>query len=282
MKAYASFGQLTEAGYLGSGTIILSYQTTLLRMLESASEEIDHFCHRHFDCWEGTQYFDGAGWVFIPNEDILSISEIALDISGSGTYGTVLSPTTDYLMYPISGPQSYPKNMLKMRMSSGIGYFASGIRAGVKITGVFGHGDGNSATPYHVTAITGSVTTTNGTTLTLSAEGTIQAGHTIRVGTEQMYVTAVSSNDSKTATVTRGVNGTTATIHTPAAASSIYDYPGPVVEATLLLATGWWKQRENPATYMSGDSISGTYTITKDMESIIVHRLSHLIKRKLI
>ena len=277
IHAYATFGQLTEAGYLGTGTVIASYQTTLLRMLENASEEIDHLCFRHFNCLEGIHYFDGSGRTLIPSDDILSISELLLDMDGDATYETTIT-SGYYNLYPLN---DYPKTYLKMNYTSGQGGFASGIIAGVKMTGVFGFGDGILAAPNYDTAITGTVATTTGTTLTLSAEGTIQAGHTIKVESEQMYVSAVSSDTSKTATVLRAANGTTGAIHS-AKIISVYHYPGPVVEAALILATAWWKQRENPATFMAGDNITGTYTITKDIEKIIKSRLDHLIKRKLV
>jgi hypothetical protein len=149
------------------------------------------------------------------------------------------------------------------------------------MTGVFGHGDGNSATPYASSGVTVTVATTTGTTLTLSAENTLQAGHTIRVESEQMYVTAVSTNGALTATVVRGVNGTTVVAHS-AKTAFIYKYPGPVVESTLLLATNWWKQRENPTVFRSGNSITGEYEITTDIEKILTKRLDHHIKRKLV
>ncbi len=273
--SYATLQQLADPGYLGQGIIDQKYDTTLLRMLENASEDIDHTCFRHFYCYEGTYYFDGAGLTLLQSEDILSITSIYLDLDGSQNWSTELS-SDYYFLYPLT---EYPKTYLKMTMNSPYS-FAPGIRSGVKITGVFGHGDGESATPYTDSGITGTVATTTGTTLTLSAEGTIEAGHTIRCESEQMYVSAVSSNNDKTATVIRGCNGTTASIHS-GKALYIYQYPGPIVESTLILATAWWKQRENPATFMAGDSVTGQYMISKDISGLIAKRLDHHIRRKL-
>jgi hypothetical protein len=274
--SYATLQQLSDPGYLGAGIINQGYGVTLQRMLENASEEIDHTCYRHFHCLEGTYLFDGSGRTLILSEDILSISSFLLDLDGDGTYETTLN-STDYTLYPLN---EWPKTYIKMNYSSGQGGFASGITAGVKITGVFGHGNGQSATPYYATSITGTVANATDTTLTLSAEGTIQTGHTIRVESEQMYVTAVSSNGDKTVTVTRGVNGTIAAAHA-AKTISIYHYIGPITEATLILATAWWKQRENPANFMAGDSTTGTYTITKSIEDIIKKKVDDHIRKVL-
>jgi hypothetical protein len=273
---YASYQQLIDPGYLGTGIDILKYNTTLTRMLENASEEIDHTCFRSFQPYEGTYYFDGSGRTLIPSDDILSISNFYLDMDGSGNYATTLT-STNYLMYPLN---DYPKIYLKMNLSSGQGGFAPGIPAGVKIVGVFGHGDGNSATPYTATSITGTVATTTGTSLSLSAEGVIQEGNTLRVDNEQMYVTDISTNGTKTATVVRGANGTAAAAHA-ASVVSVYQYPGSITEATLILATAWWKQRENPAQFMAGDNTTGTYSITKSIEGIITNKIDHHIRKKL-
>ncbi len=272
--SYATLQQWKDTGYYNQASSTTTYDTTIMRMLENASEEIDHITRRHFHCLEGIYYFDGSGRTLIPSDDILSVTTIVLDLDGDATYETTLD-SDEYFKYPLN---EFPKIYLKLNYTAGVGGFASGIVGGVKITGVFGHGDGISATPYNATAITGTVASTDGTSLTLSADGTIQTGNTIRVESEQMYVTALGT---LSATVVRGVNGTTAASHSTKAIS-VYAFPGPVVESTLILATAWWKQRENPAQFMAGDTITGTYTITQDIEKIIKSRLDHHIRRKLV
>ncbi len=278
VHSYATLQQWKDTGYYNQTSSTTTYDATIMRMLENASEEIDHICRRHFHCLEATAltpyYFDGSGRTLIPSDDILSITTITLDLDGDGTYETTLD-SDEYLSYPLN---ELPKLYLKLNYASGVGGFASGIIGGVKITGVFGHGDGVSATPYRATAITGTVATTTGTSLTLSADGTIQTGNTIRLVSEQMYVSALGT---LSATVVRGANGTTALTHS-AKTISVYAFPGPVVESALILATAWWKQRENPAQFMAGDTITGTYTITQDIEKIIKSRLDHHIRRKLV
>ena len=277
-KCYATLNQLKDPGYLNIPNT--DYDATLLRILENVSEDIDYLCYRHFDCFEGTQYFDGSGRTLIPADDILSISSLSLDMDGDGTYETTVS-STDYAMYPLNGYSIWPKLYLKLNYRSTCGGFASGIPAGVKITGVFGHGDGNSATPYSSLGITGTVATTSGTTLTVSAEGVLQPGHTIRIDSEQLYVTAVTTDGSKTATVVRAVNGTIGAAHSTATIY-LYRYPGPVVESCLLWATNVWKQRENPTIFKSGNSVTGEYQLSGDIEQIMRKRLGHHIKIKLV
>ena len=84
--------------------------------------------------------------------------------------------------------------------------------------------------------------------LTLQADDDaihLSAGHTIRIGDEQLYVTAASTDDQgvTTLTVQRGVNGTTAAAHAVGSGISMYRYPEGVAEACLLQAAVWWRER---------------------------------------
>ena len=277
---YKSYATLTELKNFSTNTVTTN-DVDLLRILEDATDEIDNLCFRHFNTWEGVQYFDGADQVFMPDEDILSITEIDLDIDGSGSYATTLDPANDYLVYPMGGPVLYPKNMLKTTIRSSVGFFASGIRAGIKITGVFGYGNGLSATPYYDCGLTGTAASTSTTTLTISAEGTIQAGHTLRIDTEQMYVQAVSTGGTKTATVVRGVNGTVAATHSTKEIY-IYQYPGPVVEATILLANRDWKRKESPVQATVGSAEMGIVPVSKGLDPDTEKKLKRYMKKKLI
>jgi hypothetical protein len=68
------------------------------------------------------------------------------------------------------------------------------------------------------------------TTLVVSA-ATIETGHTLRIGTEDLFVTAVNLTSL---TVEREVNGTTAAVHADGAAIEIYTYPQ-VDEAVVIM-----------------------------------------------
>ena len=256
-------------------------------------------------------------------------------------------------------PVLYPKNMLKTTIRSSVGFFASGIRAGIKITGIFGYGNGLSATPYYDCGLTGAIApslngtcnvnstynmldpsasftpsalvgltiqdvtdgssgiitintattctvggglsggihntwtlgdtykiilsvgiTATATILSLSAEGTIQAGHTLRIDTEQMYVQAVSTGGTKTATVVRGVNGTVAATHSTKEIY-IYQYPGPVVESCLLQAARDFKRRESPVQATVGSAEMGIVPVNKGVDPDVTDKLKRYIKRKI-
>ncbi len=163
---------------------------------------------------------------------------------GKTTDGTVTwecSPT-NYLLYG-GGIEdtlnTFPKTRIDINPNGSYSSFANGVKKGVQIVGTWGYGDGTSTTPYVTTAITGAVTTTTGLTLTLSADGIIEIGHTILCESEQMYVTALGT---LSATVERGVNGSTAAIHT-ANILSYYRYPRDIMQACIDLSVALYQNR---------------------------------------
>ena len=237
-----------------------TWDTDLLALLVAASRQIDKFCDRFFYVDEVTRYFDGSGTpLFI--DDLLSVSTLKLDEDGDATFESTMA-TTDYILYPLN---KYPKTHIKISGNSDYGGFAAGIKKGVEIAGDFGYGTGRSATPYTATSITIVADNATETELDVSAEGTIKAGHTILVESEQIYVKTASADATKKITVGRGVNGTTAAAHATKAAS-IYDYPEPIMEACLIQAMRWWKRRESAFADVIGVPELGQMIIYKGLD----------------
>ena len=61
----------------------------------------------------------------------------------------------------------------------------------------------------------------------------MEAGHTLLLGSEQMYV---RSYDGNRLNVTRGANGTTASAHEQADSIDIFEYPPGITEAVIIQA----------------------------------------------
>lgn len=238
VNAYASLTELK--GLLGTSTT--TDDVVMRKILEAASRIIENSLNRRFYSTTETKYFNGAGQVlWVP--DLLSIdaSGLKTDEDGDATFENTFA-TTDYILYGGGLEDAlnlYPRTHIELSHDSDYGSFANGVRKGVQITGVWGYGDGTSATPYVATAITGTIATTAGLTLTLSADGTIEIGHTILCESEQMYVTALGT---LSATVERGVNGTTAATHS-AKTLSYYRYPRDIMQACLDLAVALYQNR---------------------------------------
>lgn len=211
---------------------------TYLRAMEAASREIEGRCGRRFYSQVATHYYDGNGKssLLLPTfDDLISVTTLKVDDDGDGTYELTLAADTDYWLWP---DNSTPKRRIDINPeSTQLAVFPRGRRR-VQLVGKFGYSDEAIAT-----ALTGTVATTTGTTLTASADAsvTVYPGDTIYVEDEQMYVSAVSTTSI---TVERGVNGTTAATHS-AKTISVRRYPRPIEEAVKLrVVAGRWDNNQ--------------------------------------
>ena len=225
-----SYGNLatlkTQLGITGT-----TDDTSLLQSLEMASRSIDTFCKRRFFVTSETKQFRGSGNRLLLDSDLISITTLTTLKDDRTTDKTWAS--TDYELFPL-GDTVYPKEWIELADNTSAGSFASGIKRGVQIVGLFGYGNGSSSSPYM------SATTTNDgsfsssdTTFTATAGANLNIGETILIDSEQMYVTGISSN---TVTVQRAMNGTTGASHSTGATVYVYQYPQEVVNACYLQA----------------------------------------------
>ena len=253
-----------------------TYDTDLLMLLNAASRAIDNYTMRFFYVLSATsttpRYYDGSAspW-FIP-DDILAITTLKTDEDGDATFENSYTATTDYHLYPLN---SYPKTWAKINSNGSYGGFAAGAVRGIELIGTLGYGDGSDATPYTTSGATVTVATTTGTSVTASDGTAFAVGQTILAGTEQMYISAISSN---TLTCTRGVNGTTAAIQDVATAY-IYNYPDTIVEATLIQAMRWWKRKESAFADVIGSTEVGQLIMYKGLDPDIKLIIQDYIKR---
>ena len=265
MNCYSDLATLKSASYLNLS--VTTHDTYLTRLLDTASRQVDNYCRRFFYCWEGTRYYDGARRILF-TDDILSITTFKLDTDADGTYETTLTANTDYVLYPIN---EYPKTLAEI---SSLGTrqqtnFAPDIKRGVQIIGVFGFGDETSrgASPYLASgAVVNTGNMTDSATTHALATGTgalFSAGMTIRIGSEQFYVSGVSTD---TLTVERGVNGTTAAAHLAGVAIYIYQYPYAVYQSTLIMAMRAWKRKDSAYQDVVGYGELGTVISSKGFD----------------
>ena len=215
--------------------------TVMRKELEAASRSIDNYCNRYFNTKSAVVYFNGDRTLWLP--DLLSITTIKTDEDGDGTFENTLA-TTDYIEYGHGIEDAlnvYPRTRLEISHDSDYGSFASSVKKGVRIEGVFGYGDGISATPYVVdTTLTAAISSTTATTCTVTAVTNLSAGNTILIDSEQMYIYSIST---LTLTVERGVNGTTAATHSNSVSLYIYQYPSDIRQACIALGVALYQNR---------------------------------------
>lgn len=218
----------------------------LLDMLETASRWIDGYCDRHFFVSEGKRRFDGTGRVTLAVTDLVSADEVRVRQGSTGRW--VGWSSGDWLAYPLNAAPTEPDGRPYTRIVATAGGRRFPLsRGGVIIAGLWGYGDVREDTGLQVS---GAGAAAGDAEITVAATGggpaaSLSAGHTVRIGDEQMYVTAVSDDGqgATTLTVQRGVNGTTPAMHAVGSGMSVYRYPSAVTEACLQQAALWWRER---------------------------------------
>ena len=214
---------------------------TIRKIAEAASRSIDNYCNRHFATQSATKYFDGARALWLP--DLLDITTLKTDEDGDATFENTFV-TTDYIKYGHGLEDSLntlPTTRLEISHDSDYGSFASGVKKGVEIAGLWGYGDGISATPYVLdTTLTAAITSLTALTCAVTAVTNLSAGQTILIDTEQMYIYSIAT---LTLTVERGVNGTDAATHLINAPLYIYQYPSDIRQACIDLSVALYQLR---------------------------------------
>lgn|SRR3990167_1411241 len=238
--------------------------TRLLDGLLDVSAFIDQHCGQRFTAHTATRTFTAVAsdHLLLPYP-LLSVTTLKTDDDADWDYDSTWA-TSDYHLAPFN---VFPK--WRILTKSGGAYSFPSQEEGVQIAGLWGFGDGESATPYAASGATVTVATTTGTSITASSGAAFAVGQTILAGTEQMFITGIVTN---TLTVVRNVNGTTATVHA-AAAASIYRYPRPVRRACLLLAEQMYRMEAAPLG-VSGSADMAYETLNPAQQRLILHWLA--------
>ena len=234
--------------FKGSGVLNITgtaQDTALRQLLERASRAVDRTCNRHFYVLQAVRVFDGGGKeLTVPDLVSIDTSGLKADDDLDRTYESTWA-ASDYLLAPANAdpatadnPMSRPYTQVVVDTDAGSkGAFPSGVRA-VQVTGRWGY--------WHHAPSSGDTVQDNplsdsATVLNVSNGGNFAVGQTLLVESEQLYVTAISVN---ALTVARGVNGTTAASHVQSTAVAVFEYPGEVVQATIIQAARWWRRKD--------------------------------------
>lgn len=271
MTIYNEYCTLAQLRKSGEGAQLNMATTAgdplLLSLIREVSADIDQMCNRtfapyittqYYDCYSGSPwggmnnlYYSGgkAGDVFqsrtggfayarylrVDNNDLLELTGLT---NGDGTTIAL----TDVLLYPAN---SYPKQELRLKQSSGIAWLPDSdgnVEQVIPLNGIFGyHTDylnawrsaGTLATPL----------TTTGTSYTFSSGAGLQGGMLLKIADEFAYVSDVAST---TATIERGVNGSTAAAHTTGTAVSYWQPIFTIQRVARMAVAANWNLRANP------------------------------------
>ena len=242
-NAYGDLTTLKSPAFLNTPDD--SQDERLLGMLETASRWIDGYCDRHFFVTEGKRRFDGTGRVTLAVTDLVSADEVRVREGATGRW--IGWNSGDWLAYPLNAAPTEPDGRPYTRIVATAGGRRFPLsRGGVIIAGLWGYGDVREDTGLQVSGAGAAETDAE---ITVAATGggpavSLSAGHTVRIGDEQMYVAnATDGQSATTLAVQRGINGTTPTTHAAGSGVSVYRYPSAVTEACLQQAAVWWRER---------------------------------------
>ena len=210
----------------------------LLSLLEGVSRMVDRYCNRHFCVLEATRRFDGDGGGRLLVPDLVSIDTGGLrtDDNLDGVCETAWGEG-EYVLLPLNADPvsrgnsgSRPYTSLAVSDSAGSERRWPAGSGTVQIAGQWGWW-------RHLRRAVGTaerVPDAAAIGVTVSDRVGIEAGVTLLIDSEQMYV---RSHSGGSLTVVRGVNGTTAAAHDAGSPVEVFEYPGPVVEAVVLQAS---------------------------------------------
>ena len=239
MNAYAPLHTLRSPSILNLTDD--THDDRLLALAGNVSRQIDRYCNRHFYCLEAVRLFDGRGGDTLLVPDLISIDPDGLvtDDDLEGVFERVWSES-DYLLYPANADPaagfdvSSPYNKLVVNATSGPRQSFPMGRRTVRVSGKWGYwtrlSEAEGSTEEDLDA--------DETDVLLTSVNGVSPGQTILVDSEQMYIRKIVS---KTLTVTRAVNGTTAATHQTGSEVRLFAYPGPVTEAAIIQVSRLWR-----------------------------------------
>lgn len=235
-----------------------SNDDVLWSTLQAASRAVDRHCNRHFFALEATRQFDVDDPSVVSIPDLISITEVLEDVDGDRVFETTRT-VSDYALYPLNaspGSQSgRPYGQIRSDLGDTALEFALG-RSRLSIEGRWGFRfclvDSGSAIS------SGGGISASVVTVPVDVVTEIQAGVTIVIDDEQMFVRQVAGTNLS---VKRGVNGSTAATHADAAAISLVSPPAEVAEATALLAARYWKSKDATSSGYAGVSGYGSIRV---------------------
>lgn len=304
MNSYVTLTRFKATGILNiTGT---TDDVRLLQLIENVSREVDRHCHRHFYPLTAINHFSGkrtepirypadidasyyvaSGFVpfrgqkvlYLP-DDLISVTSLKEDTYEDDTYPTTWA-ATDYNLVPYTalplGPidEAKPYQWIEVNTRSNGKYqvFKYSQKA-YRLDGIWGYLNVSEASGATVKLGFDAVVTV----FTANTPTALEIGMTIKIDSEQMYVTGIATENI---TVKRAVNGTVAAAHLINVVINKYLYPGTIIEAVIMQANRLWTRRTSGFTAQIGFSETGQLTPITGLDRDVTDMLrgSGMVKR---
>jgi len=232
MNEYVTYSDLkTYLGITGTGDDAL-----LKDCCERASRIWDTLTRRRFYELKATRYFDYQDdYKLHLHDDLLSVTTLT-----NGDGNTISS--SDYYLYPLN---AYPKRWIEIDKAGGEFFtYSTTPQKAISVEGLWGyHDDYDNAWLDSGDTVQDDPLSSSATTLNVSDGSNFKVQQVVKIGDEQLYITAISGN---VLTVERGKNGTTAASHDQGTAIYIWAPPADVVHWVLRLAAWLYKAKDAP------------------------------------
>lgn len=245
MNIYVTPHEIKQAMPDGIRETTTTYDDLLYRLAERVSRMVDRHCGRSFYPYVETRYFDGDGGTELWVPDLLEVTtayystDLGRNYTAYTAYDYIASSSRN-----INGRGSYSRLLGNLNSNATTGYFPAGQRS-VKITGIWGctddrnlmwedSGDTSENNPL----------ASSGTSLTVNdVDGAdrwgitprFQVGQLLKIESEYVEITATSPTGN-TATIVRGLNGSTAASHAQNTTIYIWRPPADVKQACIIQA----------------------------------------------
>ena len=232
---YGDLAKLKGASLLDGPVADSANDDALFQLLLAVSAYVDSLCNRHFYPLTETRRFDGTAEAQLAVPDLVSVSSLRSDDDDDGIYETTWADA-DYELTPQNAaPTAHwgaPHQALRVRSHGAKQQFQRGhsLYETAAVWGYRFHREpSGSLLAAAVSDAAASVQVDSG--------ADFAPGQTIVIESEQLLVTAISSNALQ---ATRGLNGTTAAAHANDSAVDILRWPAPVERAALINAARIW------------------------------------------
>lgn len=238
-----SYVSVTVIKGTGAGNIDgTAYDTRLRTLSEAVALQIDRYCGRTFQPYDGTHFYAGDDGTLLIVNDLISLSggTIVEDDNNDGTFDLNWADD-DHLFLPRNAqPTSewgrpYTALMVNPKSNGTQDVFVAGPER-YRLIGTFGY-----SSILRDPAINSSGSLGTGTTITVDGTS-LEPGQTILIDTERIYIRSTSGTSL---TVDRGVLNTVVGTHASGTKVQYYDYPAPIKEAALIQSTRLWQRRNS-------------------------------------
>lgn len=223
----------------------------MFQLLIAVSDWVDSYCNRHFYPRQQTLEFDGDGGSRLLIPDLIAIDSIKEDTTDDKTFDTTWA-ANDYWLEPYNAEPTQlwgrPYTLIRVREHGNQDVFTKGEQH-FQITGRWGYREfkEDSGTDLNDASMT-----TTKTTIAVDDGTQLQIGQTIIIGTEQLLVTNISSNNL---TCTRALNGTAAAAHADNTDVYILRWPPTVERATLIQVARIWTRAADFEPYFVAEDL---------------------------